>query len=386
MMQLNNILQVELCTGCTACKFVCSKEAISFLPNEEGFLYPRVNKELCINCGKCLKICQQKSNIKFNKCISSYIAISKLKEIYKKAASGGIFGTLAFAFLKEYKDKAYVCGASFESGKVRHILINDAENISKIQNSKYVQSELGNIYMQIKNKLEEGAYILFSGTPCQVQGLYSFLGYRPDRLLTLDLVCHGVPSPLFLKKDLQNYGLQKIKDISFRWKNVLFEKSTFFMTISCHEVWLRKIRSSNADPYFALFMRNMSFRESCYSCSYARMERVGDITIGDSHLSSEYPNFYPKLAKSCVLVNTALGNLYWSKFQRLFYFKEQNLLEEAKINTQLSKPSNRPNLRNQVYHDLNSMDFKKFRLKYGRFDSVLKETLLSLLDKIPLKI
>lgn len=386
MTRSNNILQVQLCTGCTACKLVCSKKAISFLPNEEGFLYPIVDKELCINCGKCLKVCQQKSNINFNKCISSYIAISKLKEIYKKAASGGIFGTLALAFLKEYKDKAYVCGASFEDGKVRHILTNDVRGISKIQNSKYVQSELDNIYIQIKNKLEEGAYILFSGTPCQVQGLYNYLGDRPDRLLTLDLVCHGVPSPLFLKKDLQDYGLRKIKDIGFRWKNVLLKKSTFFMTISCHEVWLRKIRSFNADPYCALFMRNMSFRECCYSCSYARMERVGDITIGDSHLSSEYPNFYPKLAKSCVLINTGLGTFYWRKFQSLFDFKEQNLLEEAKINTQLYQPSSRPNLRNQVYDDLKSMDFKKFRLKYGRFDSVLKETFLSLLDKIPLKI
>jgi len=362
----NNIIEVgDKCTGCGACAYSCHKGCIQMTPNTEGFLYPKVNDE-CNGCGLCRRKCpqlqkQQASGFKQ----IAYIGITKDKRIYKKAASGGIFGTLAKAFLQQ-GDKAYVCGASYHNGKVCHLIISSSEEVQLLQNSMYVQSDLKDRYPRIKELLKQGAHVLFCGTPCQVDGLYSYLGSRPENLFTLDLICHGVPSPAFLNKDLLKYApFGEIKRIAFRWKQPQYQKSksAFFLSIHNKE-GQEKVISSSFDPYFASFMRNESFRLSCYSCKYANLNRCGDITIGDCDSASFYPQFHPSLSRSTIIINNAQGQEIWDANKYLFDTLPLDLEREASRNHQLSHPSQKQARRDQIYHDVASMTDEQLQQKY----------------------
>ena len=284
--------------------------------------------------------------------------------VYKNAASGGIFGTLANVFLSQ--KNAFVCGAGFIDGKVRHIIISDKNDVALLQNSKYVQSDLEDTYPRVKKIIAQGYKVLFCGTPCQVDGLYSFLGARPDTLYTIDLVCHGVPSPAFLEKKLQEYkSVGMIKNIAFRWKNPFYQrsKSAFFFSVSLDK-GRKKVVSSSFDAYFSCFMRNESFRLSCYGCKYANLDRCGDITIGDCDSSSFYPCFYPEYSRSTIIINNGQGTKFWAEHASLFNFMPLDLAREASCNHQLSYPSKKPSCRSYLYKDVAMMSYAQLERKY----------------------
>ena len=357
----------DKCTGCGACSLICRKGCITMRPNEEGFLYPHVNED-CNECGLCQKICPQlKGTAKQDFHQFGYIGITKDKTIYKTAASGGVFGTLAKAFLSQ--KNAFVCGASYTDGKVRHLVISDAKDISLLQNSKYVQSNLEQIYPHIKDIIARDGRVLFCGTPCQVDGLYSYLGNRPDALYTIDLICHGVPSPAFLEKDLQKYvPREDIGNVVFRWKNPRYThtKGSYFLSIHRKDGKRERVVSSSFDTYFACFMRNESFRLSCYDCKYANLNRCGDITIGDCDSASYYPHFYPKLSRSTIIINNEHGQELWEENASLFHFLPLDLEREALRNHQLSFPAPKPQHRNEIYHDVATMSQEQLEKKYSK--------------------
>lgn len=389
MLQSKNISTIgENCTGCGACELICPKQAINMVPDQEGFIYPSVN-ETCIDCGACLKHCHTQLHREHSIIKHALAAVTKDQKIYKKSASGGIFATLAKAFLQNKSD-AYICGAAFIEGEVRHILTNNIKEIELIQNSKYVQSNTCGLYKKIKNLLKSGKSVLFSGTPCQVNGLYAYLGCHPQNLVTIDIICHGVPSPLLLKKDLERYyNSARISRIDFRWKNALFAKSAYFLCLSQRKyvnVFSKKIVSSNADPYFSLFMNNATFRMSCYSCKYANLNRVGDITIGDCDTSNLYPSFHPKAAVSTVILNSEQGRLFWTEKQSLFDTITIDLIRESKANKQLSAPSVCPEERRYIYKEMDALDAVEFRKKYGRFDPWYKDFVFKLINLVPFKL
>ena len=359
----NNISIIKKkCTGCGACADICKNKAITYSANEEGFIYPSIDTLNCVNCGACLRVCHTQNiiNSTTHKQVS-LMAITRDAILYKNAASGGIWGTLSKAFLELY-DNSFVCGASYSEGRVRHKLVSksDYSSISRLQNSKYVQSDTIGVFKQIENYLEDGMFLLFSGTPCQVSGLHSFLKKDYDNLYTIDLICHGVPSPSFFKKDIDSYGIIP-KRVDFRWKNALLPQSAYFLCFSSrenpsiHPVFGRKIISSNSDPYFSLFLRGASFRECCYDCQYAGLNRVGDITIGDCDSSSMFPSFHPKMSKSTVILNTRKGHDLWQQFNSLFDYQEIDIEIESKKNRQLCQSSERPSIRDAVYVDLNHL-------------------------------
>ena len=334
-------------------------------PNYEGFIYPVVNDE-CNNCGLCSKRCpqmRQKDGIPFQQI--SFIGITKDNAVYKHAASGGIFGTFAKAFLT--KENSFVCGAAFVEGKVRHIIVSDVKKITLLQNSKYVQSDLGQVFPRIKELLQKDANVLFCGTPCQVDGLYEFLGTRHKNLVTLDLICHGVPSPLFLNKDLHKHTggeFNKIQNVVFRWKHPLYKRTTGSYFLSIRKKSKQTLISSVADPYFACFMRNESFRLSCYTCKYASLERYGDITIGDCDSASFYPSFHPGMSRSTIIINNSHGRNFWDRFSQLLDYQLLDLKREAKYNHQLSAPSQKPECRNWIYEDVINCDITEIKQKY----------------------
>ena len=378
-----NILNVGIdCCGCSNCANVCPKDAVRMTANFEGFKYPEVSS-ICVDCGICLRVCPQIQELTDSNNLLSFAAVTKDDDVLKNASSGGVFGSIAKYFLSN--KKAFICAATFSNGVVNHIVTNSLGDIKKCQGSKYVQSDLGECFPNIKKLLKDGCKVLFCGTPCQVAALYSFLNYRPSNLFTLDLICHGVPSPKFFKMDIEHYcnDITKLKDLRFRWKNPDHPKSNsgFFLYLkkSCGS----KLFSSNYDPYFASFMRGDSFRMSCYQCKYANLKRVGDITIGDFDSHNEYPNFHPGEGKSTVIINTSNGMSLWEQSKNLFDFIEIDLKKEAEVNHQLSHPFGKTAARDYIYRDLIKMSFSSFRKRYAKPSTRQQKFLFMLQTRLP---
>lgn len=362
-----NIRIVEReCVGCGNCELVCPKSAISMQSNREGFLYPVVDESLCVDCGLCKTKCPQLKSVhkaKFKK--QAYIAISKNKKLYQSSASGGVFSSVATEFLNV--GNAHVCGAAYLDGQVRHVLIDNAEGIRPLQGSKYVQSYLGSIFVKIREVLNNGEKVLFSGTPCQVAAIKAYVGEDRENLYTMDLICHGVPSPSFLKKDLSLYGKDEIiQNIQFRKKHNLYKsKSYYFLTLKRSSSRTMVI-PYNRDPYFNLFMEGKTFRYSCYNCHYANLDRVGDVTIGDCDSSFKYPQFHGYEATSTLIVNTQKGKELLESFGKLLETEYLDIIGESEKNHQLSYASKLPEERNEIYQRIEKLDVGELRDRYTK--------------------
>ena len=299
-----NIEIVELdnsCTGCEACANICPVRAIVMAPDEEGFFKPTVNKEKCTNCGLCQSVCSainfKSENLKEPQCYAA-MADDSIRNV---SSSGGVFTILAnYVFEKN----GYVCGAAFdEEWKVKHIIIDNKDDLQKLRGSKYVQSEMGDIYKQIKSLLLDNKLVLFTGTPCQVSALKLFLVEKYKSLITVDLLCHGVPSYFVFRKYLEeSFDFDKIIDINFRDK---FDRGW-----RCDDLAIRFSDSNRvtSNDYFKGFHTNLYLRNSCTSCKYASMPRQGDLTLGDFWNIEKYRDDLNDVkGTSLVLTNTEKG-------------------------------------------------------------------------------
>lgn len=362
------------CVGCMGCANVCPTRAIQMQYDDNGFLYPIVDDTKCLNCSKCKSVCQMYQSRPVEEYFQcGYIAISQHKKIYQNAASGGVFGAIAMSFFDNYPS-ACVIGAAFLNGKVSHVSIKSKSEIEKLQNSKYVQSEMGEIYKDIKSALDDGREVLFSGTPCQVYALNLFLNKQYDKLFTIDLICHGVPSPLFLKRDLQQYG-DDIENIKFRFKKRhLKSRSGFIMSV--YQNGRCKNVLSNRDPYYSLFVKNMSFRESCYECRFANLQRVGDVTVGDCDSHKLYPKFHAKEATSTVIINSRKGESLWTNAGHMFDYLPLSLEKEAEMNTQLMRPSKKPEGWGDLMKETQKKSIEALKKKYSKPEDIKGKVLL----------
>lgn len=271
----------ELCSGCTACKNICPKDAIEMVRDEEGFLYPKVNKEKCIDCGLCKKTCPIINKQLHNEYKSkAYIYQNKNEEVRKNSTSGGFYSALG-----EYviNNGGVVFGAAFdENFIVNHESANTIEELSKFRKSKYVQSNLNETFKDVKKYLTEGKLVCYSGTPCQIAGLKSFLKKDYDNLILMDLMCHSVPSPLYFEKYkeyiLKKMNAKKIISIDFRDKSKYGYKYSMMTIETDNGTYSQGI---DTDPYLRAFFGDYSVRPSCYHCSFKTQKRVSDITIWD---------------------------------------------------------------------------------------------------------
>lgn len=272
------------CCGCKACANICPQNAITFLPDKYGFEYPQIDEEKCIECGRCIKACDFKKNwdegITMHKPIEGYAARHKEEEVYANSTSGGVFTALAEKILE---NDGCVFGCIFDEGlKPVHIEADSIEKVAAMRGSKYVQSDVSCIYQKVKERLGEGRWALFTGTPCQVAGLYSYLGNTDkDKLLTIDIVCHGVPSKLVFKgyiDYLKKKNHKKVTQYQFRNKIHGWTKPAISVGFEDGSV---KHWSIIQDYYYEAFNRSLLQRPSCFRCKYATSNRVGDITIGD---------------------------------------------------------------------------------------------------------
>ena len=268
----------DRCTGCGACKNVCPVDAISMVESDEGFLFPQINEEKCINCRKCENTCPVSNLNKTNKNCSKMYAVRGNDKIRAVSSSGGIFSIIADYILSK---GGYVCGSAFdENMKLKHRIISKKEDLSPLRGSKYLQSDIGTTYKEIKALLNENKMVLFVGTPCQVAGLNNFLGKDYDKLYTIDILCHGVPSQKAFDSYLAGINAgKKIKNVEFR--NKRFGWSCEHILISFADGSEYTSTRHSGDPYLKAFFENIDLRQSCENCIFSESPRHGDISAGD---------------------------------------------------------------------------------------------------------
>lgn len=355
---MNNIsILGKDCCGCTACEQICPKNCISFKENNEGFMYPVVEQAVCVNCGACTKHCPVLNPTPTENIPTVYAAKYRDDKTTAESTSGGIFIPIAKNTLE--KD-GIVYGCAYDENLIaRHIAVEDEKELFKLQGSKYVQSDISGIYSRIKADLESDRYVLFSGTGCQVAGLHSFLGREYEKLTTVDIVCHGVPSPRLFARYIDYLGKklgEPVESYNFR------SKKRHGWGLFYELEWGKKSKGGSGfdDPYYNAFLNCKTYREGCYSCRFANCNRQGDITLAD-FWGIEYinPKFYSKNGVSLVLVNTEKGKKLWKLLDNCIDSADSTLEQAVKMNKNLSAPSSRPDCRNGIYEGFDG-DFEKY--------------------------
>lgn len=309
------------CCGCAVCSAVCPEKCISIIPDEEGFLYPSINKDKCIHCGLCEKKCPV-INVYKEKPFSQigYIVQHKNKDILINSTSGGFF-TAVFEWI--IKNGGYVVGAALDSEfNVKHFITNKLSDLEKFRNSKYVQSVISeDIYFKIKELLENGTSVCFSGTPCQIEALNHYLDKEYSNILYVDVVCRAIPSPLVFKKYIEYQEKRingKIKEIKFRDKHYGYNFSTMSLKFDNNKNYYHGIES---DAFLRCFFSNICVRPVCYECVFKKRYRCSDITIWDCF---DYENIIKDLKKnsgaSNVLIQSSKGKKVFESIKDNFRY------------------------------------------------------------------
>lgn len=369
------------CTQCLACVMKCPKQCITMETSEAGFSIPSINREICIECGLCMQACHQIASVSLNRRIPSvgYAAWNLDDKIRCLSSSGGIFSAFAENIIRK---GGIVFGAAYVTGlKVKHIGVETVSELQILRGSKYIQSDIGNSYQEVRNNLQNDRLVLFTGSPCQVAGLYVFLKKSYDNLYTCDFICHGVPSQksfdIYREKirlpqsGITNFGFRDTK----RWG---FKMSLDGIPLPLVDTY-----------YLKAFSKGYMFMESCYSCQYATVQRITDITMADFWgLGDKIPFNHPKhKGVSLLLINTAKGETLTQECADSLFLEERTLEEAIQGNYNLSHASLRPIERNTYYEDSIRLSKCELIRKYKLFPSwkdylrPLKKALQSLYQK-----
>lgn len=374
-----DIIDKRKCSGCMACYNACPKKAIQ-IEEKDGFSYPKIQKETCINCGLCKRVCpvlnkedeekdknekenKNESKSEKNEFLDVYACKNQDEKIRMKSSSGGVFTLIAEYILEQ---DGVIFGAKFnETLEVVHDYIERKEELDKFRGSKYLQSKIGDTYAKVKELLDIGRKVLFTGTPCQVEGLLSYLRKDYDNLYTQDIICHGVPSPRVWKKYLE-YKKEKNgeypKSVNFRKKDILgWSKYQVSYTYSNKEENIHH----DDDPYMKLFLRNFDLRESCYECSFKNIYRKSDITIADFWGINEVnKEFNDEKGISAILIHSAKGKELFDKIKDKIEYTKANINDIIKHNSCICISTKYNEKREEFFEDLEYKDFEDIIQKY----------------------
>ncbi|MBE6730268.1 MAG: 4Fe-4S dicluster domain-containing protein [Ruminococcaceae bacterium] len=320
------ICKFELCTGCTACAAVCPVNCISFKADEKGFLRPVIYTGRCISCGLCQKTCPvMNKNESESAQPKFYAAYAKDDAVRIKSTSGGVFSEIAGTILEE---NGAVFGAAYdENFAVRHICAENETELNKLRGAKYSQSDLGDTFKNVKERLEKGQKVLFSGTPCQVGGLVSFLKKDYENLLTVDVVCHSVPSPMawveYIKyrARLDNEGVLP-ENINLRSKNTGWSRYAYSNLFDYGNGKKSELKSHES-LFMKLFVGGYITRKSCENCQFKGYNHKSDITLGDFWgVWDVLPEMDDNKGTSLVFLNSDSGRKVFEKISGRICFKE----------------------------------------------------------------
>lgn len=350
MSHLKCICNLEDCTGCMACINVCTHNAIIIETNDLGFKYPFIDSDICVSCGLCYKVCPSLNIRTKSFPLSCYAITVKNEEERLECASGGAATALSKIALGK---GSVVVGCSCEDMMhVKHIIVAKENELYKLQGSKYVQSEITNtLFREIRKILISGRKVLFIGTGCQVAGLQNFLIKPYDNLITVDLVCHGVPSQQMLCDNMQCYKGIEPNSIKFRIKtskpNGVAIRYGWSSTIHTDDKKKEIFVPSQKDPYMAAFLDLLTFRECCYRCKYAYSARQSDLTICDFWgLGKINPSkMKAESGVNAILINSEKGQRIFDDTKHLLNIEVRELQEAIEGNNQLKTPSKKNPLR-----------------------------------------
>jgi len=349
----------DKCTGCSACANGCPKRAIHMLPDREGFLYPTVT-DACVACGHCTHICPVLKHREPRSAPAVFAVWNPDEAARRDSTSGGVFSLLAEGILES---GGVVVGAAMDDSlHLRHIAVEKKEQLPSLRGAKYVQSEIGDIYRRVQMYLAENRQVLFSGTPCQVDGLYYFLGEHPENLLTCDLLCGGVPSPGVWEHMVDSIAYIKKKQpaaVNFRDKAYGWKEPHFSVTFADGSAFSAPLFKSE---YGRGLSRSLFLRPACHSCQYTSTDRPGDVSLGDFwNLPKDFHPEEQKKGISLLLINTEKGA---HAFDMLPVKKERRTLEEAVANPALRLPVDAPQERTAFFCTYAQQPFQTVRNRF----------------------
>jgi len=354
------LISRNLCTGCGACAVSCPQNCIEMLADQEGFRYPEIDLERCISCHRCEQVCPM-LNKKAPQADTQAFAVRHMDEdIRRRSSSGGVFPALASSVIE---NSGVVCGAVYtENFTVEHVIIETVSEISRLQGAKYAQSKAEHLFPVIRNMLDVGRMVLFSGTPCQVAGLSAYLNKAYDNLLLVDMICHGVPSPLVWSKYLgfrsaKDAGNAKIASVNQRDKQSGWSKYRYSISIAYENgAWYSSPQSS--DMFMRGFVNNLYLRPSCAQCQLKGIQRNADITLGDYWgVWDQHPDFDDDKGISVALVHTAKGMEFWQKIGCCVDAVPISTQEAVKQNPSALESAMPHQNREQFFNLMDSSDF-----------------------------
>ncbi len=341
------------CCGCGACGNVCPRSAIRMQEDDAGFVYPVIDEALCVSCGACTRVCPCRNDNGLRPVQEVYGAAAKDGALLMRSSSGGAFAVLAGKVL-EGGGVVYGRALESENGTLepRHIRIDSADRLPLLQGSKYVQSDMGDTYRQAKQDLLSGKTVLFTGTPCQIAALKRIVQGKDDGLLTVEIICHGVPGKRMFQQFLEFYGKTLGGRITGFWFRDKRKGQGMISRCVCQDpsgALKEHARDGNLIAYVFFFLKSYTYRDSCYHCPFARPERAADITLGDFWgFHEEYPRYREPgglsngRGISCVLLNTKKGKALWEDCREKLVTLPSTFEKVARHNEQLNRPCQPP--------------------------------------------
>lgn len=364
-MNVKDILYEECC-GCTLCASICPRNAIVMIENKEGFCVPRVKMDKCNNCGLCYKACKEK-NKNGHKPLTAYGIKHKDKDVLWKSSSGG---AARAATISVIKNKGVVYGASYNADF--SVGISRAETIDECEKffgSKYVAISIKDTYRRIFNDLTDGREVLFISTSCYISGLYTYLRIKKcdiANLITADLICHGVPSPVIYKDYISFINKNNdLKSINFRSKHKPWKYGTWSTALT-RKNGKEEVNTARSMLFINIFVNNVCLREHCYSCPYADKNRPADFTLSDYwNVEKVHPSFYSRDGVSAVQINTERGMKFWNNVEDIDLIPSsvENVLENN-----LNSPSIKSNETEIFWKLYEEKGFMSVAKKYGEYN------------------
>ena len=373
------ICDMRKCTGCEACLNVCKFNAIQMVKSQKGFLYPKIFLDACAICNGCVQVCPANNPIdqETRTVKKVFAAWNRDKHIRFNSSSGGVFSVFAECVIN---DNGVVFGARWDTDfSVVMDCVETIEEVSKLRGSKYQQAKIGDSYKKAKSLLKDGRLVFFSGTPCIIHGLKRYLGRHYPKLITLDLVCHGVPSPMIFqhyKTYLEKEYNSKIKEINLRYKKPGWSHSSTRIIFENEE----KYQKCNFEDFFFVgFCEDIFLRDCCSDCAYTHTNRVGDITLSDfwGYLPKKLNMTNFELGCSAVLINTKTGMDIFQRIKNHLVFQERTIAEVMRGNRCLSESFQSGDACGDFWNDYAcGIPFEMLAHKYFKGAKVKKQTAL----------
>lgn len=358
------------CCGCAACVQACAHDALHMIEDAEGFWYPELDAQACTNCGACHRVCSyEHSPVRNGQPVVVFGGHHRDAEVLDQSTSGGAFTALVEAWFNR-SGKRVVYGAVAHGLEVAHEAAWSIEEAAKFRKSKYAQSATENTFAEIRQLLSEDTYVLFSGTPCQVAGLYAFLGTDSgDQLCTVEVICEGIPSPLYIRsydEALRTYYGCSIEQLDYRckdghkWDFQVMETRLSDGTVLKQDRWF--------NPFWSIWLDHLMSRPSCYACPFATQQRVADITLGDLWGVHLYcPELYAENAgASLVLCNSDIGADIFGDALPAMDGHALSFEDALQYQSPLRGPIAENEARAQFFDDMRTLDFDELNERWAR--------------------